>query len=808
MESPPASVLELIERFEDNKPSYKSLEYNETQLRREYLDPFFDALGWDVANTQGYAEAYKDVSVDDAFLETIEQWRAHLARNLALRNPGLSTADLNFAVQRTIDRIVFLRICEDRGIENYGRLRGVSEGANVYPRLCANFRRADDKYNSGLFHFSEARERSETSDRITPSLRLDDDILRGILSSLYYPESPYEFSVLPSDILGQIYERFLGKVIRLTPSHQAKIEEKPEVRKAGGVYYTPQHVVDYIVRGTVGHLLQSKTPKQASVLKVLDPACGSGSFLLGAYQHLLDWHRGWYISNGAETHARGRKPALFRDRHGEWQLTTAMRKELLQNNIFGVDLDAQAVEVTKLSLLLKVLEGETEETLNKNLRLFEERALPDLGKNIQCGNSLIDADYFATAPSGGDEDNTNAFDWKRRFPEVFAQGGFDAVIGNPPYLSYGGRQVVEIPEAHTKYFERCYESVGWATAHSFFMERSAKLLAKRFVSFIVPDQVGHLEGYRSLRGVLLRHGGLVEVKYWGERVFAGVVTPALTFLLDKETTPETTRIFSADASVHTGKIENDGAWTVAGSKKLLEKLAARTMSLRPHIADCGVRTTDSRRQVLPVDEARGRFIPTLEGKQVGRYRCAAPQVGVRLDAGDVFHSKEEKYRRARFLIRQTAAYPIVGPHDHAIYFRNSLHALYEPEQGVDVRYLVGLLNSKVIRFAYVKMIREASQRTFPQVKLTPLGYLPIRSIDFALPSDRAAHDRVVALVEALLIAHRKLLAEKNPARVEEMRHRADGLDASIDTEVYKLYELNEEEVAEIDKVVATLAPPP
>lgn len=520
----PAEVLELVRRFDAHREAYRSGRYNEEQLRKEFIDPFFEALGWDVANKQGYAEAYKDViheesikvggftkapdycfriggvrkffleakkpgvnlkddpspafqlrryawsaklplsiltdfeefavydcrvkpdqadkasvarvmyltykdyptrweeiaaifskeavlkgsfdryaestrakkgtaEVDAAFLKEIETWRESLARNLALRNPGLSQRDLNFAVGRIIDRIIFLRICEDRGIETYGQLQALLNGGNVYERLGYLFHQADARYNSGLFHFRHERGRAEEPDELTLSLALDDKPLKEIIKGLYYPDSPYEFSVLPADILGQVYEQFLGKVIRLTPGHRAVVEDKPEVKKAGGVFYTPTYIVDYIVKHTVGKLLEGKTPRQVSgegkgaPLRVLDPACRSGSFLIGAYQYLLDWYRDRYIEDGAEKHAKGRSPKLYQGMGGEWRLTTAERKRILLDHIYGVDIDPQAVEVTKLSLLLKVLEGENEQTLTPQLQLFRERALPDLGNNIKCGSS-------------------------------------------------------------------------------------------------------------------------------------------------------------------------------------------------------------------------------------------------------------------------------------------------------------------------------------------------------------------------------------------------------------------------------------
>ncbi len=361
--------------------------------------------------------------MDAAFLAEIERWRDLLARNIALRNPGLSQRTLNFAVQPTIDRIIFLRICEDRGIEPYGTLLSLPNGAQVYARLVQLFRRADDRYNSGLFHFGEEKGRGEPPDTLTPGLAIDDKVLRDILKNLYYPDSPYEFSVLPADILGQVYEQFLGKVIRLTAGHQAKVEEKPEVRKAGGVYYTPTYIVDYIVQQTVGKLLEGKRPGPqggVSKLRILDPACGSGSFLIGAYQYLLDWHRDQYLADGPERWASGRTPRIFQSRHGDWRLTTDERKRILLNNIYGVDIDPQAVEVTKLSLLLKVLEGEDEQTLGQQLALFPERALPDLASNIKCGNSLIGPDFYDGRQLALlDEDEAlriNVFDWQAAFP--------------------------------------------------------------------------------------------------------------------------------------------------------------------------------------------------------------------------------------------------------------------------------------------------------------------------------------------------------------------------------------------------------
>jgi hypothetical protein len=267
-----------------------------------------------------------------------------LARNIALRNLKLSLDDLNDMVQRLIDRLVFLRIAEDRGIEPQEQLKRLTDDDNIYAGLVQQFYAADRKYNSGLFDFTK------NGDNLSPRLKVDDQVLRQIILDLYYPRSPYQFDRIPVEILGNVYEQFLGKVIKLTDAHHAKVEEKPEVKKAGGVYYTPAYIVDYIVKQTVGAALEGKSPKQLEKFRVLDMACGSGSFLLGAYQFLLDYYLQWYVehedlSGGAKSAAAKRKAVLHQTVQGEWRLTIAEKKRILTEHIFGVDIDRQAVEV-------------------------------------------------------------------------------------------------------------------------------------------------------------------------------------------------------------------------------------------------------------------------------------------------------------------------------------------------------------------------------------------------------------------------------------------------------------------------------
>jgi type I restriction-modification system DNA methylase subunit len=674
--SAPESVIKLCETFAEHREHFRSGNYNEFQLRKQFLDPLFEALGWDMANSQGLAPQYRDVihedaikigahvkapdyaftlhgqrkffleakkpsvniktdiapayqlrryawsaklplsilsdfeefaiydtrikpapgdpsskarvfyctydqypekwdeiaaifardsilkgsfdkyadsakkkkgtaEVDTAFLEEIERWRDLLARNFALRNPSLNVRDLNFAVQKTIDRLVFLRICEDRGTEDYGRLRSIANGTQTYPRLLELFRAADARYNSGLFHFSKEKSQAEEPDTLTPNLSLDDKTLKDIIAHLYYPDSPYEFSVLPADILGSVYERFLGKTIRLTEGHQAKIEEKPEVRKAGGVYYTPSYIVDYIVENTLGKLLTPEPEKPISLpetakLKVVDPACGSGSFLIVAYQYLLDWHRDRYAEN-VDKWSKGKNATLYQAKGGEWRLTTAEKKRILLNNIHGVDIDAAAVEVTKLSLLLKVLEGETGEIAQRDFLKERERILPDLANNIKCGNSLIGSDFYSQ-PDLPDMDadehlRVNVFDWngKDGFPEIMKAGGFDAVIGNPPYLRIQGLQ--ENYGNQINYFTTYYDSASKRfDFYMLFIEKGYQLLGnKGRLGYICPHKFTVGDFAFELRSFLIKEKAIERLLSFGQNlVFASASTYTGILILNRE----------------------------------------------------------------------------------------------------------------------------------------------------------------------------------------------------------------------------------------------------------------------------------
>jgi len=439
-----------------------------------YLDKW-DAI-WDAfskeAVTEGSIEQLigkvgrNTKSLDDEFLADISAWRETLAKNIAIRNKDLSVDHINEAVQRILDRLIFIRNLEDREIEKENMLLSIlNVKENIYPHLLPLFRTLDVEYNGLLFkeHFSETK-------------NVDDPTIKSIIKQLCPPYSPYQFDMIEPEILGRIYERFLGSKIRLTDNHQAKVEEKPEVKKAGGVYYTPQYIVDYIVENTVGVKIKDKTPEAITEIKICDPACGSGSFLLGAFQYLIEYHREWY-TKANQTTQKKYKDDFFTTAENEIQLTLKKKTEILKNNIFGVDIDREATEVAIMSLYLKILDegydkGQAELFMRGHI-------LPDMTNNIKCGNSLIGTDFYNQGNLDLGDDNlnkVNCFDWdgKDGFADIFKNGGFDIVIGNPPYVRM---QIMD--KSQTDYFNQYYKGAGYGNydLYILFIERSLRFLA-------------------------------------------------------------------------------------------------------------------------------------------------------------------------------------------------------------------------------------------------------------------------------------------------------------------------------------------
>ena len=865
-----------------------------------------------------YADSQKGkkgtATVDDDILTEIESWRDALARNIALRNPTLSVDELNTVVQRTIDRIIFLRICEDRGIEEYTTLHKLLEGDQVYARLCELFRNADAKYNSGLFHFGKESDRDEIPDTLSLTLAIDDKILKGIIKRLYYPETPYLFSVIPPAILGHVYEQFLGKVIRLTDGHQAKVEFKPEVKKADGVFYTPQYIVEYIVAHTVGELVKDKTPRDAAKLRILDPACGSGSFLIGAYQYLLDWHRDWYIAHLVpvfidkksvtdpavlallpEPTPRGKKklsqvelPIYKAGSSGDttrtrsdWRLTTAEKKRILLNNIYGVDIDHQAVEVTKLSLLLKVLEEENEENIDKQLKLFAERALPSLHENIKCGNSLIGTDIITPEMPQEEVKRINPFDWDREFADVMKAGGFDAVIGNPPYIRI--QTMKEWAPTEVEFYKKKFVSAskGNYDIYVVFVEQGLSLLNKNgLLGYILPHKFFNAQYGEPLRSVITKGKHLKEIVHFGhQQVFENATTYTCLLFLGKRGFDQLNFIKIDNLSdwrsseKSTGGLlnsknitETDWNFVVGDMGELITKLKTKFPQFKlfnEKIAQ-GIRTSANQIYILRniseendlikvySDELKKEFQieknitkKFLLGKEIKRFNINTPEHVVvfpyKLENQKVVLIDQDemklKYPLALAYLSENRAFlqnrengkwknnqwyafgrnqnlaemdqskilvPDIAAAASFVFDENGEYA-FTSGYGIILKegtnysplYILGLLNSKLLDL-YLKKISTVMRGGYIRFFSQYIEQLPIRTINFSDPADKARHDRMVALVTQMLDLNKKL----QDARLEQdktlLSRQIEATDAAIDNLVYELYGLTAEEIGIVE----------
>ena len=455
-----------------------------------------------------------DISLDDDFLEQLDDYRQKLALAFKKTNPELNSELLTEVTQRTLDRLVFMRFLEDKiieppQVENFGNDDGAWEDF-----ITASLR-LDRKYNGIVY--------KQHSKLDAPGFQPDGRVFARICEELSDPTSPYNFNTIPIHILGSIYERFLGKVI----SETARVVEKPEVRKAGGVYYTPEYIVRYIVDNTVGKLINGKTPAQISEMHFADIACGSGSFLLGVFELLLRYHTKFYNDSPSKA-----KKGDCVKRDDGLHLSLQKKQEILRNNIYGVDIDRQAVEVAQLSLYLKLLEDETIGSTKEFQTEFHYTLLPSLEKNIVCGNSLIGPDILTNGEFSEEEaKKLNPMDFEHRFPEIMKRGGFDAVIGNPPYLSVDdtwGKNDVRL-----KYLKSHYGEVyNDKTDILFYFLAKALRICRGPVGYIVSR--AFLQAYKAdkLRTLLLsKSGELRLVDFQNAEIFKGVgITTCIIFV--------------------------------------------------------------------------------------------------------------------------------------------------------------------------------------------------------------------------------------------------------------------------------------
>lgn len=643
-------IHELVQKYEGNRDYYRTSQFNETQVRNEFLDPLFEILGWDIRNKSGkrtnerevlleealkanadthskkpdytfrlygerkffleakkpcvhinednepakqvrrygftaglkisvlsnfedlfiydttnpvedsdtltkarikayhytdyedaaeellrllgresiysgqFDEEWKDVtikvehtSIDELFLEQINEWRLMLGKQILAAEPDIEIDHLGDVVQSYINKILFLRVCEDRNIETYQLLLKIADHKS-HQELVAKFREADNKYNSGLF-----------------KEMLSDDIIGNISSSfwaiirqLYFPESPYSFTVLSSDILGRIYEIFLAKKLDVVDGELVIVDKPENIER--DIVTTPNFVVREILRQTATEIIAGKTAEQINTLKCADIACGSGAFLLELYQLLYDALVDYYLAND--------KSKLIQTNIETYKLPYAIKRKLLMNCIFGVDKDLNAVEACKFGLLLKLLEDEDVNSLSKYHPI-----LPNLNDNIFFGNSLLSS---SEVPDSLVEE-INPYDFEDR--------KFDVIVGNPPYMKT--EDIKKFTPNEKKLYEKAhlYQSAYKQYDKYFlFIERALNLLKPDgCLGYILPSKFMKVGAASELRNIISSNRYLRALTSFGaHQVFEDKSTYTCLIILKKK----------EQCKFNYSEVENFAAWRV------------------------------------------------------------------------------------------------------------------------------------------------------------------------------------------------------------------------------------------------------
>jgi type I restriction-modification system DNA methylase subunit len=808
------------------------------------------------------------LGIERQLYNQLRQWREALFTQLHHYNQHLNYSQIDEVIQRFFNRLIFIRTCEDRRIEDRILLGAVHEWRSsgrkgeLIEILRHIFRDFDGYYDSDLFAL-----------HLTDKAFIDSVTIEDIIDGLYQVRggvANYDFSIIDADVLGAVYEQYLGHVATVVKQRakeaQAKMDlgfpteptfeltAKKQRRKEQGIYYTPRFVTDYIVKETVGRFLKERSHNEVVNMKILDPACGSGSFLIRAYDALLNYH--------AEDKV---KPVSQLD---QWE-----RRPILLGNIFGVDLDMQAVEIARLNLLLR--------------SLARRETLPNLADNIRCGNSLI---------SGTEDDLKGYFgrkwrerkhlNWEQEFPDIMAKGGFDIVIGNPPYV-----RIQSLPRDEADYYREHYHSAfGSFDIYVLFLEQAIKLLKPGGrLGFITSGKFLKADYGKKIQQIL-RQDCIIEsiIDLSAQQVFAEATTYPVIIVLQKGAEekllnytfiPVDIDLFKKaqpiDVSTMPTTATNQesigrGVWPPATSTDtILAKLSHNTAPLgklaerifqglvtsadKIYILEkCGELSkglikaySRSLEQELELESALLK--PLLSGKAIERYGHPTPsqlllfpykvsEGKAELISPQEFSSTypgcwEYLLQNRRALenredgkMRHEKWYAYVYPKSLALHDRQKIMTgvlasksrLTFDNDGVfyfmgggnaggygvvlkeanrkNYLYTLGLLNSSLLDFN-LKKISSPFRGGFFSYARRYIEKLPIRCINFANPAEKKKHDDLVALVEKMLELNKRLAPLRNAPcnELDELLREIERTDKEIDNLVYDLYELTEEE---------------
>jgi hypothetical protein len=548
--------------------------------------------------------------------------------------------------------------------------------------------------------------------------------------------------------IGYLYETF--------------VSQDPALRKAGGVYYTPQYIVDEIVRQTIGKQIAGKTPKEIEHLSILDPSCGSGSFLLGAYQFLLDWYLNYYYQQRlANPTDRSLEKVLTPNN----QLRTEEKKRILVQHLYGVDIDMQAVEVTKLSLALKAMEGETEATINTQLRIFKSKVLPNLDTNVVCGNSLIGHDFYEKdiflTPK--EQRKINTFDWKITFPKPIKRGGFDIVIGNPPYV-----QPTLVDKYSYEYISNHYHLK--LDLYATFIEKSLSLLQSQgMLGYIVPSLFLKGVKYSILREFINNKAESFQVTEQGDKVFEDVKMPTCVFILKKGASKQNDFFYNTN-------------------QELFTKIATQTL---------GSISTIRRGLEIGRDKLQlSGEIKCITGRDLDNYYVKKESF-ITSSIYQSFRKEAEIFTSPKLLVRETGNRFFATIDYENVLTTRSIYNVKINHSSLKPEFILGIINSALFRFYFSSFIAP-NTNIFPKIRIVQLSEIPIPILNLSDKQQQITHDNIVKYVAEILALKIQLKTIIIPSFQKSTADKILYYQNKIDILVYQLYQLTPEEIALIE----------
>lgn len=742
-----------------------------------------------------YAEKYgkklKKQTVNEKLYDDLRTAREILTTSFGIWNKNVGKEILDEGVQRILDRLVFIRVLEDKKLEEpilqplAREWHQKHTDKQLFPMLIKKFRELNDIYNSNLFIEHNCEKWKEY-----------DDSVKKVISLLYGSEMyEYDFKQIPADILGGVYESYLGYIaqnpIEIETDKKSgkllKFEDKKELklksrkkRKEQGIYYTPKYIVDYIVKETLGKKLEGiKSIHELKQLKVLDPACGSGSFLTKALETINDKYKDFGNPGNQDT-----------------------KTQILIENIHGVDLDSQAVELAKLNLLIDALD--------------KKDKLPDLTENIRVGNSLISGSeeelkkYF-----GKNWRDKKPFSWVEEFPSAAKQGGFDVIIGNPPYVRNR-----DLADKDKLFFgEKYFSASGQYDIYQLFFEKSINLLKEDgFLGFITSNKYAIADYGKKLREFILNNCKIVSIiDVSNLQVFKDASTYPYAIILQKTKNSAGNIIkgFKADNEINLEKgevkinqddIKNSAAknFVVKEELEFLKKIEGISVRLGEITTIKETIHTGNVRKKLIVDEKIDDSCKKLlAGRDCHRYWFEWNGKYIRYNKklinktkGEYGNLCEEKYfENPKILLRDISKYPEAVFDDEKYYSVNTLYSI-QPIEKYSPLYLLAIINSKLISFYFNQKFEDAHVAGgFLRFKKIYTSQIPIYKIDFSKSAEKSKHNELVKLADKILDFNKQIQSiPENSEKWKSVKREIEKVDREIDRKVYELYGLTEEEI--------------